>query len=114
MVSGAAQATELAPVVPAAIASPAVGPPAPQVYGLTPEQKEQVLESASRRPDADDPALLPALPGDRRAHGEVGMMVGTGGARGIYGVVGVPIGTVMSRLFRARKLLLAGAEEKPL
>ncbi|MBC7504193.1 MAG: hypothetical protein H7267_00445 [Sandarakinorhabdus sp.] len=51
-----------------------------------------MLESASRRPDADNPALLPALPTDRRPHGEVGVMIGTGGARGIYGVVGVPVG----------------------
>ena len=64
----------------------------PVVYGLTPAEKAQVLESASQRPDADNPALLPAQSSDRRPHGEVGMMVGTGGARGIYGVVGVPIG----------------------
>ena len=64
---------------------------APNVYALTPAQKAQVLESASLRPDADNPALLPALP-DRRPHGEVGVMVGTGGARGVYGVVGAPVG----------------------
>jgi hypothetical protein len=84
ILSGAARAAEPA-------ANAAVGPPAPKVYGLTEAQKAEVLESASLRPDADNPALLPALPQDRHAHGEVGMMIGTGGARGIYGVVGVPI-----------------------
>lgn len=75
------------------------GPPAPTVYGLTEAEKAQVLESASWRPDADNPALLPALPQDRRIHGEVGAMIGTGGARGIYGIVGVPIGETGSATF---------------
>ena len=73
-------------------AADAVGPPPPIVYGLTAAEKAQVLESASRRPDADNPALLPVQPQDRSPHGEVGVMIGTGGARGIYGVVGVPVG----------------------
>ena len=74
-------------------AADAVGPPPPPIiYGLTAAEKAQVLESASRRPDADNPALLPMQPQDRSPHGEVGVMVGTGGARGIYGVVGVPVG----------------------
>lgn len=77
----------------------AAGPPAPIVYGLTEAEKAQVLESASRRPDADNPALLPALPQDRRVHGEVGAMIGTGGARGIYGIVGVPLGETGSATF---------------
>lgn len=75
------------------------GPPAPVVYGLTEAEKAQVLESASRRPDADNPALLPALPQDRRIHGEVGAMIGTGGARGVYGIVGVPLGETGSATF---------------
>jgi hypothetical protein len=77
----------------------AAGPSAPTVYGLTEAEKAQVLESASRRPDADNPALLPALPQDRRVHGEVGAMIGTGGARGVYGIVGVPLGETGSATF---------------
>lgn len=77
----------------AQVADAPVGPPAaPKLYALTPEEKAQVLETASRRPDVDNPALLPAFAQDRRPHGEVGMMIGTGGARGIYGIVGVPVG----------------------
>ena len=90
VIGSAAQAAE-PPVV--------SGPPAPTVYGLTEAEKAQVLESASRRPDADNPALLPALPQDRRVHGEVGAMIGTGGARGIYGIVGVPLGETATFAF---------------
>jgi hypothetical protein len=79
-----------------------------QVYSLTPEEKAATLEAASRRPDADNPALLPALPGDRRPHGEVGAMVGTGGARGIYGIVGVPIGDTGSATFAYSNTRLPG------
>lgn len=67
-------------------------PASAQVYSLSPTEKFAAIDSASRRPDADNPALLPALTADRRAHGEVGAIIGTGGARGIYGVVGVPLG----------------------
>jgi hypothetical protein len=63
-----------------------------QLYALTPAEKTAAIEAASRRPDADNPALLPSLPPDRRIHGEVGAMIGSGGARGFYGVVGVPLG----------------------
>ena len=67
-------------------------PASAQIYSLTPAQKSAAIEAASRRPDADNPALLPALTQDRRPHGEVGAMIGTGGARGIYGSIGVPLG----------------------
>lgn len=67
-------------------------PASAQVYSLSPAEKSAAIEAASQRPDADDPALLPALPQDRRLHGEFGAMIGTGGARGIYGTVGVALG----------------------
>ena len=86
-------------ITPSGPAQSAKGPPAPAVYGLSPEEKAAVLESASRRADADNPALLPGLPGDRRVHGEMGAMVGTGGARGIYGIIGVPLGETGSATF---------------
>jgi hypothetical protein len=88
--------------------APAAGPPAPTLYGLTEAEKSQVLESASRRPDADNPALLPALPQDRRMHGEVGAMIGTGGARGVYGIVGVPLGETGSATFAFSETRLPG------
>ncbi len=64
----------------------------PQVYRLSPEAVEQTLETASHRTDTDNPSLLPAFERDNRPHGEVGVMVGSGGARGIYGALGVPLG----------------------
>ena len=58
---------------------------------LTPEQAEAAIEAGAakaRRAEGlpDNPVL------DRRVHGEVGVAVGTGGYRSIYGVVGVPLG----------------------
>ena len=70
------------------VAAPATA----QVHGLSPAEKSAAIEAASLRPDADNPALLPALTQDRSPHGEVGAMIGSGGARGIYGVIGVPVG----------------------
>jgi hypothetical protein len=67
-------------------------PASAQLYALTPAEKAAAIEAASRRPDADNPALLPSLPADRRIHGEVGAMIGSGGARGVYGIIGVPLG----------------------
>ena len=42
----------------------------------------------SRSLYADNGSVLP----DRRPHGEVGMFIGSGGSRGIFGTVGMPIG----------------------
>lgn len=86
----------------------ASGAAAETVHSLTPAEKAAVLESASRRPDADNPALLPALPQDRRVHGEIGAMIGTGGARGIYGIVGVPLGDTGSATFAYSNTRLPG------
>jgi hypothetical protein len=82
-----------------AISLVVAAPASAQVYGLSPAEKSAAIEAASRRPDADNPALLPALTQDRRPHGEVGVMIGSGGARGIYGVVGVPVGDNGSATF---------------
>ncbi len=79
----------------------------PQVYRLSPEEIEATKNAAALQPESASPALLPdpnrdrvldnSLYGDkpqrdRRPHGEVGMFAGTGGTRGIYGTVGMPIG----------------------
>jgi hypothetical protein len=79
-----------------------------QVYSLSPAEKAATIEAASRRADADDPALLPARIEDRRPHGEVGAMIGTGGARGIYGVIGVPLGETGSASFAFSNTRLPG------
>jgi len=59
---------------------------------LTPGQAEAAIEAgAARKAKATD--ALPELPQlDRGVHGEVGVAVGTGGYRSVYGVVGVPLG----------------------
>lgn len=62
----------------------------PVTLSLTEAEKEALI--AGKAADdlampADSPRLI-----DRRPHGEVGVMIGTGGARGIYGVTSVPIG----------------------
>lgn len=74
-------------------------PASAQVYGLAPAEKSAVIDAASRRSDSDNPALLPALPQDRRPHGEIGAMIGTGGARGIYGSIDAPLGNSGSAAF---------------
>ena len=67
-------------------------PAGAQVYGLTPAEKTQVLDAAALRPDTDTLSLLPPPTLDRRPHGEVSMMIGSGGARGLAGTIGLPIG----------------------
>ena len=62
----------------------------PLTLQLTEAQKRELLAHKME----SDAAALPEVPllNDRRPHGEVGVMVGTGGARGIYGVTSVPLG----------------------
>ena len=59
---------------------------------LTPEQAEAAIESgATRRHRSVDG--LPDLPSaNRGVHGEVGVAVGTGGYRSVYGVAAIPLG----------------------
>ena len=62
----------------------------PLTLRLTEAEKRELLSGKAER----DVAALPDAPllNDRRPHGEVGVMIGTGGARGIYGVTSVPLG----------------------
>ncbi|WP_416906815.1 MAG: hypothetical protein ACMVO5_07025 [Polymorphobacter sp.] len=77
-----------------ALAAPATAQE--QVYRLSEEDKQAALEAASRQPEK--PLPLPVVDGrapgspDRRAHGEVGMMIGTGGSRAIWGSTSIPLG----------------------
>ena len=88
-----------------------------QVYKLTPEQKAAAIASASGQPERAALLLMPnpepgslglvpsskrdavlssslygTVPLDNKMHGEIGMFVGSGGARGIYGTTAVPLG----------------------
>ncbi len=72
-----------------------------EVYRLTPAEIEATLAMAAARNTQSLPALSPAagaMPAppaainDGRPHGEVGMMVGTGGARAVWGSTIVPLG----------------------
>jgi hypothetical protein len=60
----------------------------PGVMALSPEEREAVLDAASRR--ADD-GLSGAVP-DRRPHGEVGFEIGSRGERALFGSTIVPLG----------------------
>ncbi|MEY2884421.1 MAG: hypothetical protein RL490_2145 [Pseudomonadota bacterium] len=81
---------------------------AEEVYRLSPAEVQKTLDAASRRPDADNPALLPAPANDGKPHGEVGFMVGTGGARGIYGTVAFPLGQNASATISVNTVRLPG------
>jgi hypothetical protein len=73
-----------------ALAAPPAG--ASEIIRLTPEQSDQAIEAGAAR-NAGRDAEPPELRGGRpQIHGEVGMMVGSGGARGVYGTAGMPIG----------------------
>lgn len=64
------------------------------VRRLSPEEKERIL-AANSEADVDAASMSMLGGGGSRSsqiHGEVGAMVGTGGARGIYGTAIVPLG----------------------
>lgn len=99
-------------------------PSEPQVYRLSPAERDAAIAAAAQKPESPGGALLPSPAGevlkpspagealkpsperdailgsslygdqkrDNRIHGEVGMFIGTGGARGIYGSTAVPLG----------------------
>lgn len=79
-----------------------------QVYRLSDADRAAAIASAAQRPEAAGNALLPDPTRDRilgaslyaddapardgKPHGEIGMFIGSGGARGIFGTIGAPIG----------------------
>lgn len=87
--TGAAFAIGLGPL---AVSAQTPEPASGQVYSLTPEQKEEALASATPRRAAPTVETLDENGNDRRIHGEVGAMIGTGGARGMYGTAAIPLG----------------------
>ncbi|CAN5191643.1 hypothetical protein BH09PSE3_BH09PSE3_00730 [soil metagenome] len=58
---------------------------------LTPEQVEAAKEAGARR-NAQDAALGLEPGRDRSIHGEMGVAIGTGGYRSMYGTAIVPLG----------------------
>lgn len=66
------------------------------VIQLSPEQREKALNAAADKA-LGEPAIN-GLPG-RQIHGEVGMAIGTGGMRSVYGTVIAPLGDTGSASF---------------
>lgn len=61
------------------------------VVALSPAAKEKLLDAAATRRQSD--IGEPAINGlSKQIHGEVGMFVGTGGARGVFGSTVAPVG----------------------
>jgi hypothetical protein len=72
--------------------APATTPQPGETLSLTPEEKARLLEQNTE--DSVDAARagLPSGGPHRQIHGEIGAMIGTNGARGIYGTAAVPLG----------------------
>jgi hypothetical protein len=67
-----------------------------QVYRLSDADKQTAIDAAAQRPESNTrlPIVDGRAPGtsDKRLHGEVGMMMGTGGSRAIWGSTAIPLG----------------------
>ena len=109
---------------------------APQIYRLTPAERDAAIAAAALKPESRGGALLPATGGealkpsaerdailgnslygdtvrDKRLHGEVGMFIGTGGARGIYGSTAVPLGETGMAQFSFESSQFSGRSLQP-
>jgi hypothetical protein len=75
------------PIVLLALLAP-IAAPAEAVQRLSPEQVEQVLDEAAAKREAAEVGL----PRPNLIHGEMGVEVGTGGYRAVYGTAVVPLG----------------------
>nr|WP_047170216.1 hypothetical protein [Sphingomonas sp. Y57] len=62
-----------------------------RVIALSPAEKEKLLDAAAQRLLPIDDAL-PVNGLGRQVHGQVGMFVGTGGSRGVFGSAIAPLG----------------------
>lgn len=81
-----------ASAAPSTQAVPAFDPS--QVRRLSPEEKERILAENSERAadNALNAALSDGISSNAGVHGELGVVVGTGGTSGIYGTALVPLG----------------------
>ena len=109
---------------------------APQIYRLTPAERDATIAAAALKPELRGGALLPSPAGeslkpsaerdailgnslygdtvrDKRLHGEVGMFIGTGGARGIYGSTAVPLGETGMAQFSFESSQFSGRSLQP-
>ena len=88
-------ATTLSIAAPAWASDAAVAPQG-ETIRLTPAQIEEALQVGGTRNQAGDgingDGVNYITPPSRRIHGEMGMMIGTGGARGLYGATEIPLG----------------------
>ena len=64
------------------------------IVALTPEARAAALNAAANRDES-----LPLNGDPRKIHGEIGMEIGTGGHRALYGTTIVPIGETGSAAF---------------
>lgn len=74
-------------------------PPDPALTGtvrLTPEQREEALEDGASRSAR---GIDGGSPLDGKVHGEMGVEVGTGGHRAMYGTAVVPLGDTGAAAF---------------
>jgi hypothetical protein len=65
------------------------------VIALSPAEKEKLLDAAARKPRPIGELPVNGIAGNGiagKVHGEVGMFVGTGGARGVFGTAVAPVG----------------------
>lgn len=60
------------------------------VIALSPVEKEKLLDAAARKPRPVGELPVNGIAG--KVHGQVGMFVGTGGARGVFGTAVAPVG----------------------
>lgn len=65
---------------------------APQIYGLTQQQKADLLAGQDKIAVNSPIVQTGDCSGPQQVHGEVGAMVGTGGARGAFGTAAIPLG----------------------
>ncbi|WP_165324272.1 hypothetical protein [Rhizorhabdus phycosphaerae] len=60
------------------------------VIALSPAEKEKLLDAAAQKPRPVGELPVNGVIG--KVHGQVGMFVGTGGARGVFGTAVAPVG----------------------
>jgi len=58
----------------------------------TPERIEAAKEAAAVRNMKSDASVVSGSPSDRGVHGEVGVAIGTGGYRSVFGAAALPLG----------------------
>lgn len=109
-----------------AAATPALAAPEPQIYRLSPAERDAAIAAASQRTETD--ALLPDpdrdhilgsslyasdAPRKPEVHGEVGAFIGSGGARGVFGTIGAELGENVFAQFSFEQSRLPAFQYRP-